>query len=99
MGRRICFILAVKLPVCGGSRVKTPCENGVGEGLSSITAYSTGSSANRVSVCWVLGSYFGECMGQLPFLGKGGAIRNRKILVPHSFFFFSKLAASISMLL
>lgn len=69
MERKIFFIyIAVKLPVCGGSRVKSPCENGVGEGLSSITAYSTGSSANRVSnVCWVLGSYFGVWMGQLPF--------------------------------
>lgn len=67
MGRRIYFILAVILPVCGGSRVKSPCENGVGEGLSSMIAYSTGSSAYRVSsVCWVLGSYFGEWMGQLP---------------------------------
>lgn len=33
------------------------------------------------------------------FWGKGGAIRNRKIWVPNRFFFFSKLAASISMLL
>lgn len=61
-------MLAVKLPVCGGSRVKSPCENVVGEGLSSMTACNTGSFAYRVtSVCWVLASYFGEWKGQLPF--------------------------------
>lgn len=40
-------MLTVKLPVCGGSRVKSPCENGVREGLSGRTAYSTGSSAKQ----------------------------------------------------